>query len=469
MFSPSTKSAADTLSSRVRGNLSDLKDRLNRSAVRQSLEPLETGMATALTTREGCEGFMSGLRGAMRKLPDGSDLDSYPIVWRRVFENLDIDEAVAGQAGDIAAHIVTLFTTRLRDMENVGDIDILALAVTHARASLPGKTADPAPPAALKTTPSRPEAGISQTLPDLPKDRPGRDRTAAAPQAKIPSIPDQITVPLFKADPDILRSGMLKLPAALPPPPSGGSPEAVISWLTGQTPSPYHLGIVSGLTVEGDDNDLMELEHELFEDPVSGLKKLNARPPCGAAAQDAAWCARIGYDLGNFDHTHAQAADYLARAIAHYLECHEPENRNTLKGFGADLVIGVNIAEAVAGVLDAEKNYLGDGPADTSGPAQNLSGSISPECDLSRPICLERAVAMHFSASIPLGKALRDAVSEFRIAQVMREIGHENYSAISQAFEMDPNAGFDELCELKTRNIVHGRKVSASIPDALAP
>ena len=266
-------------------------------------------------------------------------------------------------------------------------------------------------------------------------------------------IPDRVVrfgegllaAPLFGRGGEARGPGPVRVPQALPPPPEGRGPDAVRAWLRGEPVFTDTLGVRAGLIELGDPGDLMEIESEFHTDPAAALRLYKARAPVGGGTADAAWCARLGRDLGRFRVTHEGGVEALAEALARQLAA-EPAGPGPLMREGAVLTVREELAEAVCGVIDAEREFLDDGPSDPSGPAQNLMGAFSPNGDLSRGRCLDRALFLHLNAGAPVGTALRQSMTEFRIAQALRENPLAPFLIVSDRFERDPALPLRELC-----------------------
>ncbi|WP_145693572.1 hypothetical protein [Gemmobacter caeni] len=189
----------------------------------------------------------------------------------------------------------------------------------------------------------------------------------------------------------------------------------------------------------------MEIEAEFQSDPVAALRIYKARSPVADGTPDAAWCGRLGRDIGRFSVSHEAGVIALARAVVTLLESQEPDRIAPLRAAGANLTVREELAEAVCGVIDTELDYLSDGPSEAGGPPQNLMGSFSPNASLTEGRCLERALRLHLTASVPLGTALRQSLTEFRVAQAMRENPNAPFQTLNERFERDPALPLAEL------------------------
>lgn len=287
-----------------------------------------------------------------------------------------------------------------------------------------------------------------------PGSRPGPVESAYDPQGPF-RIPDRavhcaqglIAAPLFPRGEDARGPGPVRVPRALPPPPEGRGPDAIRAWLRGEPVLTDSLGVRAGLIELGDPGDLMEIESEFHTDPAAALRLYRARDPVADGTADAAWCARLGFDLGRFGVTHERAVGVLSEALARQLAA-EPDRSGPLMREGAVLTVREELAEAVCGLIDAEADYLSDGPSDPSGPPQNLMGSFSPNADLSRGRCLDRALFLHLNAGVPLGGALRQSLTEFRLAQAVRANPAAPSPELDRRYERDPALPLAELSGL---------------------
>ena len=294
-----------------------------------------------------------------------------------------------------------------------------------------------------------------------PARAPVQTRPAAGPEGiatKDPLflIPDQVErvgtygeiliAPLFRAEGGGRGPGPVRVPAALPPPPESQDPDLIRSWLRGEPAFLDMLGVSAGLLETGDPGDLMELEAEFHADPRGALRLYKARTPVADGTADAAWCARVGRDIGRFAVTHDRGVEILAQTLSRHLVTREPDRAAPLLRAGAVLRVREELAEAVCGLIDTEQDYLGDGPDDTSGPPQNLMGSFSPNADLSQGRCLERAIFLHLETGVPLGSAMRQSLTEFRLAQAMRANPDAPLDFLDRRYAIDAALPMAELC-----------------------
>lgn len=255
-----------------------------------------------------------------------------------------------------------------------------------------------------------------------------------------------LAVTLLPAAPDERGAGPVRVPAALPAPPETADPELIRGWLRGIPAFTDSLGVRAGLLDHGDAGDLMEIEAEFHSDPKGALRLYKAADPVADGTADAAWCARLGRDLGRFGVTHERGVEALASGLREQILRAPGERSAALRRYGAVLTVREGLAEAVCGLLDAEADYLEDGPRETSGPDQNLLGAFSPVCDLSRGRCLERALTLHIIAGVPMGGAMRQSLTEFRLAQAVRANPDASVESLDRRFDLDPALPLSELC-----------------------
>ena len=255
-----------------------------------------------------------------------------------------------------------------------------------------------------------------------------------------------LVAPLFPVTPSEHGSGPVRVPAVLPPPPETEDPELIRGWLRGLPAFPDSLSVRAGLLDHGDPGDLMEIEAEFHADPKGALRLYKAVDPVSDGTEDAAWCARLGRDIGLFGVTHERGVEILAQALRDQMTRWASAGAGPLKRAGSVLVVCEELAESVCGVIDAEADYLEDGPQDPTGPEQNLLGAFSPKCDLSRGRCLERALILHLTAGVPMGGALRQSVTEFRIAQALRVNPDAPIDVLDRRLDLDPALPLAELC-----------------------
>lgn len=321
------------------------------------------------------------------------------------------------------------------------------IAPSHAAAPSPrpaGADRGPERPQELPQT-ARPASSSHvgpQTRPCFDPDGPFRvpDRVARFGEGLL-------AAPLFSGGGPDRGPGPVRVPSALPGPPHNGTAEQVRAWIRGEPVFTDSLGVRAGLLSLGDPGDLMEIESEFHTDPRAALRLYKARPPLADGTADAAWCARLGRDIGRFGITHERAVEALAAALARHLS-RDPERVAPLRGRGAVLIVREELAEAVCGLLDAEQDHLSDGPADTSGPPQNLMGSFSPSGNLSEGRCLDRALFLNLEASVPLGAAMRQSITEFRLAQALRANPAAPPPELDRRHERDPALPLAELSGL---------------------
>lgn len=267
-------------------------------------------------------------------------------------------------------------------------------------------------------------------------------RTSRRPSTGIAEGQPVLGARLF--EPDTTRTvlpSIIQLPSALPPPPSEGD---LVDWLHGRPSTPAGYAVRSGLLDSCSPVDLFEIEAELL---AGGALPHHMRvlSPVSDGDDDSAWCARLGRDLGRFTHTHKAAVEALAGSFRRTLMSLYPDRVQVLRSAGAVLNVTESLAEAVAGLLDAEHEFIADGPGDATGPVQNLLGAPCPCGDLNHPCSLDRAIHIHLLGAVPLGEAMRQALWEFRTAQAVRVMGMDASLLISARFDEDPGADFATL------------------------
>ena len=330
--------------------------------------------------------------------------------------------------------------------------DLLARDLTHLIGLIdqhpgPGST----PPGPDRTGAPAPGAGRARDPISAPWARPAVGFDPDGPFR----VPDRVcrfgdgllAAPLFQPGGPDRGPGPVRAPSALPAPPRTENAEQIRAWARGEPVFTDSLGVRVGLLSLGDPGDLMEIESEFHTDPKAALRLYKARPAVADGTADAAWCARLGRDIGRFWVTHERAVEVLSAALARKLSF-DAERAAPLIRQGAVLIVREELAEAVCGLLDAEQDYLSDGPADPSGPPQNLMGSFSPSADLSEGRCLERALFLHLDASVPLGAAMRQSLTEFRLAQAARANPVAPAPELDRRYETDPALPLAELSGL---------------------
>lgn len=348
----------------------------------------------------------------------------------------------------------------VRIMSAAGDTDtstpLMARAMGAVLEAVTGRSVRPdhlpPAPAAPQPRPSTPREPSTRSSAAVPASASAGDHDLTGafkvPDGVVRAGPDggMIVAPLYVASGGNRGPGPVRVPSALPPPPDASDPELIRGWLRGVPAFTDSLGVRAGLLDSGDAGDLMELEAEFHADPKGALRLYRAAAPISDGTPDAAWCARLGHDLGRFGVTHDQGVAALAEALRDHPALRREDRSAPLVQGGAVLVVREELAEAVCGLLDAEADFLEDGPGDTSGPPQNLLGAFSAKGELSRPgMCLERALTLHLSGAVALGTALRQAVTEFRIAQALRDNPDAPVPALDARFEADPAMPLAEL------------------------
>jgi hypothetical protein len=304
-----------------------------------------------------------------------------------------------------------------------------------------GGTSRPDPAQSSMTTKPRQAAGGARP----PSDHPASFRVPDLVE-RVGEYGEILIAPLFRAEREGRGPGPVRIPAALPPPPDTSDPDLIRSWLRGEPAFMDMIGISAGLLEAGDPGDLMELEAEFHADPKGALRLYKARSPVSDGTADAAWCARVGRDIGRFGVTHDRGVEILARTLSRHLLSRDPERAAPLLRAGAVLRVREELAEAVCGLIDTEQDYLSDGPDEISGPPQNLMGSFSPNADLSEGRCLERAIFLHLETGVPLGSAMRQSLTEFRLAQALRANPDAPLDFLDRRYAIDAALPMAELC-----------------------
>jgi hypothetical protein len=251
-----------------------------------------------------------------------------------------------------------------------------------------------------------------------------------------------VTAQLFELDTTrTVRPSITRVLSALPAPPSGGD---IMDWFHGRPSTPAGYAVRSGLLDSCSPVDLFEVEAELLAGGVLP-HYVRVLSPVSDGAEDAAWCAQLGREVGWSTKQHHAAVEALAGAFRRTLSALFPDRAEVLRSAGAVLSITETLAEGVSGLIAVEVEFVADGPRDKTGPDQNLLGAPSPWCDLTRPCLLDRAVHIHLLGAVPLGEAMRQAIWEFRTAQAVRVLGMEASMLVSARFDADPGAVFADL------------------------
>lgn len=318
---------------------------------------------------------------------------------------------------------------------------------------VPVSVARPAVPPAVPTPIAAPVSGPTSGQPSAPQTvavtvRREPDLTVPLSGPVRSADGTRIFAPLFAGLRSARAPGPVRLPASLPPPPATGDPEMIRSWLRGEPVWSDMIGVCGLLLQSGDQGDLMELESEFHTDPAAALRLYKARDPIADGAVDATWCARLGYGVGGFWVTHEAGVMALSAALARHLTRTEPDRAAPLISAGANITVREELAEAVCGLLDVERDYVQDGPSDTGGREQNLIGSFSPNASLVGGQCLERALILHLVSSVPFGSAMRQSLTEFRLAQALRANPNAPFPVLTDRYERDPIFPLEELAGL---------------------
>jgi hypothetical protein len=220
---------------------------------------------------------------------------------------------------------------------------------------------------------------------------------------------------------------ILRLPRILPPgPPRGEGQDSVSKWLEGQ---PWHaLSIGIGITNFDDvsADDFTEMQSEFFSSPETAYGAYKARRTLKSEPKITAGQSLIslGRDLGKYSTSFQKAAEDLGAAILDHFETFEPKSAEFFQRSGLRVVICERLADIIASTRDVEDYFLQDGP-DSSGQGgpQDMRGSINPNQRLDHPVCLQRAVMMHFTAGHDFSVALQGALLELRQSQLTKKTG----------------------------------------------
>lgn len=254
-----------------------------------------------------------------------------------------------------------------------------------------------------------------------------------------------ITTPLFEPDPDRAGSALAALPAL--PPGSGESAEAITAWLHGETSDPLGYAVRAGAIADGDRNDLLELESQVFNDPAGALETFSARPRVTNDPDDAAWLTRTARALRPTAPGPDKAAALMAESLRKTSCQIEKDKARALHAGGAEARFGDGLITAIRAALAAERAFLEDGPGDVTGPPQILLGAPRPQGDLSGPVVLDRAAHIHLLGPVGLPSALRLALTEFRCSQAVRVTGLDATLRVDARFDANPAAPLAELTQ----------------------
>lgn len=379
-----------------------------------------------------------------------------------LFGNL-LDAAILPETIDAVEETVRILEAAVED--GTSDdlmwraMDLVLVLMSDASKGALSETRAPGEKGSGLEKPKKERSGAfeTHTAPSAPEMSPGQRDAIRGYDPDGPFlIPDRVVrfgpfgetlaAPLFLPVPSERGPGAVRVISVLPAPPDTTDPELIRGWVRGVPAFSDSLAIRVGLLEQGDPGDLMEIEAEFHADPKSALSIYRAMPPISDGTADAAWCARLGRDIGRFGVTHEKAVETLSRVLGEHIRRGPIERYAPLSKAGAVLVVREALAEAVCGLIDAEMEFLEDGPLDVSGPDQNILGAFSPVCDLSRGRCLERALTFHFSAGVPLGNAMRQSLTEFRIAQALRENPDAPSEVLMRRFDLDAALPLSELC-----------------------
>lgn len=258
-----------------------------------------------------------------------------------------------------------------------------------------------------------------------------------------------ISAPLFEPDPTRTGSALAALPAL--PPASGGNADAISSWLHGETADPLSYAVRAGAITNGDPNDLLELEAQIFNDPTAALKIYGARGQVTNDPADAEWLATTARALRPTAPTPDTAAALMAEALRKTLDILDGPQIDPLRSGGAEVRFGGDLITAIRAALAAERAFLADGPTDVTGPPQILLGTPWPQGDLAGPVVLDRAAHIHLLGPVGLPSALRLAVTEFRCAQAVRITGIDATLDVDARFDANPAAPLENLTQINPK------------------
>lgn len=208
-----------------------------------------------------------------------------------------------------------------------------------------------------------------------------------------PASPTQVNglfhAVLFEApvDPQPLPCATL-LPAALPYPPADGN---FVDWLHGHPSTSAGYAIRAGVIDKYSRHDIFVMEAEF----IAGMELPGCLCPSTTledGVRGATWCMHLRRKIASFRHSPAEATQLLATAFRSALDEDAGHRIYPLRVAGAVMAVKPLLAEAVAGLLDAEAILFGSSPGRSS--------------------LVEAAVRRHLTLVIPLGDALQAALTK---------------------------------------------------------
>lgn len=188
-------------------------------------------------------------------------------------------------------------------------------------------------------------------------------------------------------DPQPLPCATL-LPSALPFPPDDAN---FIDWLQGLPSTPAGYAIRAGVLDKYSREDIFVMQSEFIAEmglPVC----LCPRRTLPDGVRGATWCMHLRRKIASFRHSPAEATQLLTRAFRRALKEGAGHKIYPLRAAGAVMTVTPLLAEAVAGLLDAEAILFVGSPG--------------------RPSLLEAAVRRHLKLAVPLGDALQAALND---------------------------------------------------------
>jgi hypothetical protein len=297
----------------------------------------------------------------------------------------------------------------------------------------PRQAAEPASPVAPPArTPASSAGSATAQAPTarMPRSSPGLT------EAEIRILHGREPIRLF-ADREPRRGG--KLTAAellLPAPEAGRSRRDFSSWVAGRPWSPD----VAAIRLQPDRDDLVdeiaEFEAEMHAAPGIVLARPGMRPAHDPAGWDAAktWLSCVARDIGVYAITTNRIGRRFSAALERIISQFHPGHAETLAAFDAHLVLGEDLYDTLCDAVDIETFYLRE-TGKITGRTQNLMGSISPSGEIREDLCLERGIFLHLIAGKPLAVGLKEAVAEFRLAQVLSGLPEDDALKIQMRFD----------------------------------
>lgn len=121
------------------------------------------------------------------------------------------------------------------------------------------------------------------------------------------------------------------------------------------------------------------------------------------------------------------ALNYFAWAIGDAVAIFSDEKAKALHDHGAVMSFGSEVAQMITNAADIEQEYLAnyDATKEAELPQQIILGSISPRGQIVPGLTLRRAAFMHVAAGMEIGDCLVEALADFRMAQVQRDLAEQ--------------------------------------------